>query len=306
MRKIFIVMDYVCNSACISCAKKSEERGCLTLDQIIDILDTIEPAEEDYIELSGGEPTLRTDILNICETIKLRYNTNLILLSNGRMFKDKQFAERIVGTGVSRVMSTFYSPHESKHDGITQRTGSFSDTVKGLTNLEELGCSISVKTIVIQQNYKDLAEFVKFAYDTFPSAWVSIHGLIMRGHAYDNREKIVIRYKKMKPYVEEAIEEAIKRERNLGVFVIPSCVLDPAYWRYLSVDWKKITKEMIYISPEETVIGNLDVDQPGYCKDCLINENCSWAWESAWREYISMFGTDELDKVLSSRLVFDV
>lgn len=58
-----------------------------------------------------------------------------------------------------------------------------------------------------------------------------------------------------------------------------------------------MAKTMIYISPEETVFGNLDVAQPEYCSNCLIGDNCSWAWESAWKEYIDLFGTEELNKI---------
>jgi len=156
------------------------------------------------------------------------------------------------------------------------------------------------KQRIIYENEHFFAQF-----DTFPSAWVSIHGLIMRGHANDNREQLVARYKDMKPYVEDALDEAIRRDKNLGVFIIPSCAVDPSYWKYLSINWKQMTKEMIYISPEETIFGNLDVAQPDYCNDCLINKNCSWAWESAWKEYIDMFGTNELNKVTASKLRYE-
>ena len=297
MRKIFLVTDYHCNNACISCAKRLDEKGMLSLEQIMQKLDSVQPTKDDYIEISGGEPTLRPDILDICRSINSRYNTNVVILSNGRRFKDASFVEQIRNTGVSRVMTTFYSPHQEIHDCITQREGSFLEAVAGLKNLEAAGVPISVKTIILKQNYTDLSDFVSFAYDTFPSAWVSMHGLILRGHAKDNQKDIIIQYASIKPHIEKALDTAIKKNKNVGVFILPSCIIDPAYWAYLSINWKQITKTMIYISPEETILGNLDTTQPEYCKDCLINHNCSWAWESAWKEYIALFGTAELNKV---------
>jgi MoaA/NifB/PqqE/SkfB family radical SAM enzyme len=304
MRKIFLVTDYNCNNSCISCAKKSDEKGRLSLDQIIRKIEMIKPSENDYIEISGGEPTLRKDLFEICKIIKSKYNTNLILLSNGRKFKDKEFSRKIKDAGIDRVMTTFYSPHAKKHDSITQKKGSFSDTVKGLKNLENIEMPISIKTIILKQNYQELPDFVGFVYDTFPSAWISIHGLIMRGQAKENKEKLVVRHKDAKPHIENALDGAIKRDKNLGVFIIPSCTLDPFYWKYLGTNWKQMTKEMIYVSPEKTILGNLDVAQPEYCKDCLVNKDCSWSWESAWKEYIDMFGTGELNKITPSKLKY--
>ena len=297
MRKIFVVMDYVCNNECLSCAKKSEKRGSLSSEQILQYMEQINPGVEDFIELSGGEPTLRKDLLNLCRKIKEEYKTNLIVLSNGRRFSDRKFAKDFKATGIDRVMTAFYSPDKEIHDQVTQRVGSFSESVRGLENLEELRMPISIKTIIIQQNYRQLPRFVNFAYDTFPSAWVSLHGLIMRGSARDNAEQVVPRYSNIKPFVEDALDIAIGRGENLGVFMLPSCIIDPIYWKYLSINWKEMSESMIYLSPERNVFGNIETTQPKYCEGCFIGDGCSWAWESGWKEYIDSFGTKELNKV---------
>ena len=109
----------------------------------------------------------------------------------------------------------------------------------------------------------------------------------------------------MKPFIEDALDEAIKREKNLGIFIIPSCVIDPSYWGYLGHNWKQMSREMVYISPESTFLGNPNIEQPEYCSGCIVNEDCSWAWESAWKEYTKMFGTEELNKVTLSQLRFE-
>jgi len=138
---------------------------------------------------------------------------------------------------------------------------------------------------------------VDFAYDTFPSAWVSLHGLIIRGQAETNKNLIVARYKEIKPFAEKALDIAIMKDKNLGVFMLPSCTIDPFYWKHLSINWKDLSQTMIYISPEKKVFGDLPTSQPAYCEGCLVGDNCSWAWESGWKEYIELFGTEELNKI---------
>lgn len=302
MRKIFLVMDYNCNNACISCAKKLEEKGRMGLEDITKEIDKIRPTEDDFIEISGGEPTLRPDLFDIISNIKQNYSTNIIILSNGRKFKDISFAKEIKKVGADRVMTTFYSPFEKIHDEITQAEGSFSDAFEGLNNLEGIGLPISVKSIILKQNYLHLSEFVSFAYKNFPSAWVSLHGLIMRGRAKDNYKDIVVKHTNIKPYLESALDVAIKEDKNLGVFIVPTCIIDPYYWKYIGVNWKEMSKTMIYLSPEEKVYGNMEIEQPYKCEKCYLSDNnCSWAWESAWKEYTDLFGDSELSPLEVSK-----
>jgi MoaA/NifB/PqqE/SkfB family radical SAM enzyme len=296
MRKIFLVTGYSCNNFCISCAKKPEEKGFLKLGEIKKRLEKINLGKEDSVEISGGEPTIRPDLFELVEYIK-KTGARVIVLTNGRVNENIEYCKKLKEAGVDRIATSFYSHKERIHEEITQVKGSFKETFEGIKNLLKIEIPVSVKLIILKQNYKEIKEFVKFAYDNFPGAWVSVHGLIMRGKAYLVREKIGAKYSEIKPYLEKALDYSISRGKNLGVFIFPTCVLDPYYWKYLGKGWKKIIHEMIYISPEETIIGNLDSGCPNYCKDCEVNNNCSWAWESAWKEYTQLYGTSELKKI---------
>lgn len=297
MRKIFFVLDYKCNNLCISCARKRIEKGGFSFEEVKKWFNKVKPEKYDLIELSGGEPTLRGDIIEICKFLKSNFRSTLVILSNGRRFKDKEFARKAKDAGVDRVMTTFYSHKADKHDSITRVKNSFAETLEGLKNLQELGVELSVKTIILKQNYKELDKFVDFAFDTFPNAWVSIHGLILRGIAKENYKQIVTRYSETAPYIEKALDVAEKHKKNIGLSIIPTCTIDPYYWKYCNVGWKETSENMIYISPEEQNLGGMEAEQPAYCKGCLITDRCSWAWESAWKEYIELFGTGELKKV---------
>lgn len=46
------------------------------------MLDSIEIKPNDIIEISGGEPTIHPDIVQVLSYIKQRYATRLILVSN--------------------------------------------------------------------------------------------------------------------------------------------------------------------------------------------------------------------------------
>ncbi|MBU4502995.1 MAG: hypothetical protein KKA79_10455, partial [Nanoarchaeota archaeon] len=184
-----------------------------------------------------------------------------------------------------------------KHDKIICSKNGFNEALKGLKNCEAVGINISIKTIILKQNYKELDKFVEFAFKNFQNPWVSIHGLILRGIAKENYEKIITRHSEVAPYLEKALDVAEKYKKNIGLSIIPTCIIDPYYWKFCNVGWKETSEKMVYISPEEQTFGDMDAEQPKYCKGCKITNHCSWAWESAWKEYIQLFGTNELNKI---------
>ena len=114
-----------------------------------------------------------------------------------------------------------------------------SKITKDGKNIEFFLVTASICTqelIILNQNYKRLSGFVDFAYETFPSAWVSLHGLIMRGQAKINKDFVVARFRDIKTFVEDALDTAIANNKNWGVLMIHYCTIDLYYWKYLLIN----------------------------------------------------------------------
>ena len=83
-------VGFSCNNKCVHCVieDKAKYRDLYT-QEIFDIIKN-EVKDED-ITLTGGEPTIRNDFLDILKFIKNNTNSKIILQTNGRKFKDEKF-----------------------------------------------------------------------------------------------------------------------------------------------------------------------------------------------------------------------
>lgn len=130
-------LTYRCNSRCRFCAAdvafKEAPRG-MTLQDLQHLLG---PHRYRTIFFSGGEPTIHPQFFEIVELCS-RKAEHLALLTHGRGLESMEFAEKVLGAGISSLVIPLYGDDPTSHDGVTQVKGSFRQTVKGFSNLAKL------------------------------------------------------------------------------------------------------------------------------------------------------------------------
>jgi MoaA/NifB/PqqE/SkfB family radical SAM enzyme len=110
------------------------------------------------ILISGGEPTIRPDILDIVSYAKSLGFTNIAIETNGRMLSYIDFCNDIVKCGVNEFFVYINGPNAKVHENITQIKGSFEETLTSINNLREMCQSVEAKVFVLKENYKYLLE----------------------------------------------------------------------------------------------------------------------------------------------------
>jgi len=88
-----------CNLQCPTCYAKSGEGSFLSIEKIeemVDFIINVEGGQAEIIQLSGGEPTMHPDIIDIIKMIK-RKNVNYVMINtNGiRIKKKKKFVAEL-------------------------------------------------------------------------------------------------------------------------------------------------------------------------------------------------------------------
>ena len=163
-----------CNLKCRHCYQSGQSAGAdLSLHEVKDVIAEISEAMENWAEnyrmdfspsfnLTGGEPLLRDDLLQIIDETRGR-GFDVFLLTNGTLISDKK-AGAIAGAGVKGVQVSLEGP-EKIHDSIRGQ-GSFARSMRGVKNLLEAGLTVTLNATLSNINAASLPAMVSLAHET--------------------------------------------------------------------------------------------------------------------------------------------
>jgi uncharacterized protein len=134
---LYLNLTYRCDSRCLFCAadvKYKEKPQNISLSALARLV-----GEKRYlrIDLSGGEPTLHPDIIEIVRLCRAHAG-EVAVLTHGRRLRDRGFTEKLLAAGVDLIVIPLYGAEASQHDYVSQVKGSFQQTLRGLENLQAL------------------------------------------------------------------------------------------------------------------------------------------------------------------------
>ena len=155
-----------CNSNCIMCPCSDGERlydDGLDDNLMLQYIDLL-PATISHIVVTGGEPTLRTNMFfTVMKLLADKfYNTEILLLTNGRSFSInkillelKNYCPPYLYVGIP-----IHSYDASIHDYITSVEGSFGQTDIGIQNLLNSGIFVEIRIVITRFNYTSLEKYL--------------------------------------------------------------------------------------------------------------------------------------------------
>lgn len=265
-----IVVTNQCNSNCIMCPDPDIIRNTKENPDIKKILEQIEciPNDTSHITITGGEPGLLKEklleVLDKCK--KCLSNTEFLLLTNGRVFSDVHFANKIAEVVPSniRVAIPIYADNEKLHDEITRAKESFNQAVNGIKNLINRNIDVEIRIVVLKKNYEQLEQIAKFIVREFPhTKIVNIMALEMMGNAYKNKDWVWVDFKDIKKYLYNACLTIIRSGIITNLYNFPLCNIDEKLY---SLSRKSIT--------------DYKVRYKDGCDTCLIKESCGGFFNS--------------------------
>lgn len=168
-----------CNQKCVHCyaaGQKLVSEEELSTDDWKKIIDKCKKACIPQITFTGGEPTMREDLIELIDYSRwfvTRLNTNGIKLT-------KDFCEKLKEASLDSCQITFYSSEEDVHNKLVG-ADQFRNTVAGIDNALEAGLNISINTplCTLNRNYINTLEFLRDR----GVRYVTCSGLITTGNA---------------------------------------------------------------------------------------------------------------------------
>ena len=168
-----------CNQKCLHCYAAGQpvgETAELTGEQWKDVLARLRRANVPQVTFTGGEPTLRPDLVELVEAAQwfvTRLNTNGLLLT-------PELCRGLYAASLDSVQVTLYAANASAHNALVGTDG-FDRTVQGIRNAVAAGLIVSVNTPLCSLN-TDYADTLEFA-SSLGVRYATCSGLIPSGAA---------------------------------------------------------------------------------------------------------------------------
>lgn len=151
-----IELTTLCNNNCIHCIREKDMENELKTLEIKELLSELAELGCMQLTFTGGEPLLREDFFDICNFARsqgfvLRLFSNATLINNSvtKELKKMKFKE---------IRITLFSIKEEIHDSITQTPGSFSRTLKAISQLKKNRVPFRISAVIMKDNIYELTK----------------------------------------------------------------------------------------------------------------------------------------------------
>lgn len=307
-KQIFLpVIGLSCNSNCIMCSVDSKKKDLAegTTEQVIK--DLIRGRREGYerMEFTGGEPTVRKDIIKLIQKAKELGYIDIGISTNGILLSDVKFCNKLVKAGLTNVTFSLHAHNKTLHETISRTPGAFDKTVKGIKNaIAHKNLLVSVVTVIFKPNYKYIFQIGKFIHSLGVSNW-DITDLLPDGRAQKNYKALCVKRTELSDAL-LTLKPLLNDFQSIVLFAFSPCVVPPEilYDKRVTLITAQqkldVEKPLRYNQKKSTMnliddsSNNLRQRKIKICQNCIFSEQCA----GIWSEYLDLFGGKEIEKLV--------
>jgi radical SAM protein with 4Fe4S-binding SPASM domain len=175
----------LCNLRCKHCYENAGKQAAdeLTTDEAMLGIDRLSKAGVVSIAFSGGEPTIRPDILKL-----IKYASDkgiyVAMATNAIVFASRDRVREFKGAGLKFVQISLDGLNPVTHDEFRGVPGAFEKTVQGIKNCVAEGLFTEVACVGTRFNYKEIPALVDFC-DELGVDWFMLYNFIPTGRGRD-------------------------------------------------------------------------------------------------------------------------
>lgn len=299
MNRLEFHISYRCVNKCSFCSEYDRmerfKKNPVSFNEIKKELILKRKAGFDFVNFTGGEPTVHPDFLGIIKFAK-NLGYRIYVGTNGSMMAKKVFCEKAVPF-LDEVSFSVHGHNAALHDNLSGRKGAFGDIVAAIDNVDKFGFANKFANIVVvKDNFESLEKILEFlGKRKFKQALFS--NLAPEGMGLKRYADLSVRIGDWRKKVPKLAKISEKYNISLRFFGLPLCALGG--YEFLSNDlfWDaRLTTER---ADKSGAIGLVDVKSGApdrnrvktkACGGCSCGKICF----GVFAEYVKNFGDKEL------------
>lgn len=285
-------ISFECNNHCLFCVqgRKREMFKAKDMGRIREELERGYSSGSRALVITGGEPAINKNIFEIVRLARKTGYENVLIQTNGRMFRYPDFCKEMRDAGATEVSPALHGSSPQIHDFLTGTPGSFAETATGIINAKKCGFLVITNSVITKSNQQDLPRLAKLlcslGADQFQMAFPHI-----MGSAMENSKWLIPKMSVIMPFVHKAMDIGRKNSIPSYTEAIPYCFMK---------GYENCVSERIL---PDTYMFDADEEIPDFkhyrinrgkskCEKC---HKCSYfnVCEGPWKEYPELFGWEE-------------
>ncbi len=218
-----LALTYRCNVNCTHCyVIRDKNYPELSTEEWKKIIKRLYEIGIPHVVFTGGEPTLRDDLVELVEYAE---ETGLVtgLLTNGVMLCDKKFVKKLESAGLDHVQITIESHIPEVHNKMV-RAESFEKTLQGIKNALKTTIYTITNTTLTKLNAPYIEDTIEFLH-TLGVRVFACNGLI---YTAPKRQRFGFKETELKPILEKIRNKAAELNMRF-IWYTPTqyCNLNP-------------------------------------------------------------------------------
>jgi radical SAM protein with 4Fe4S-binding SPASM domain len=204
-----LALTYKCNLKCKFCyagcncttnpAGTNAELSLKGFKSIIQTIYTV--AKVPSVSFTGGEPTLRPELLLECIRYAKSLGMRVNLITNGTLV-DELLGQKLKNAGLDSAQVSIEGISAETHDKIVQHKGAFAKSIHAVDVFKKLGIYVHTNTTLNQLNAQECRLMPEFVQNTLHLSRFSMNLVIPTGSSTLN-SNLVIKYSEVGPIIEE-------------------------------------------------------------------------------------------------------
>jgi radical SAM protein with 4Fe4S-binding SPASM domain len=274
LQSLIFEITQACNHACLHCYNvwqgpqtRPYPRGQLDTPQTLKLLGkALDETLCQHVTLTGGEPLLRPDLLQILEFFQRR-RVQVTIISNGRLLNEET-AAALIQRGAGLFEIPLLGPQKEIHDQLSGSPGAWEAVLSAMTAVRMAHGQVITAIVATRKNIETLYETIRMAF-AFGARGVMLNRFNPGGRGREHLAELLPSVEQVRQAHETAESAAIEFGIPISCSIpIQPCLIETNLFPHIGFGFCAAGSDLAYYTLDplgnlrpcnhsDTILGNL-------------------------------------------------